>query len=321
MVELERRITGEWIEMREAGGDLPGLDDRVRLTEAELREQAGRLKLAVEEGIVEHKQSVLRPVFTSLESMKYQTLPSTELDAYRRAMDALLFIIMAQKLLAAGTLPLGKTAAPAGIAAGKLDVQAILTDVRRRVQADSGLQKHPAIKNILLQFQLYQKEWEKMQELAPNIREENETTFKQNFRAVFQRTFESIRRHYAGFLQEKEAHRGREQPPLDLLRRLALKELVGPLLRQAQAISRIRSTLGYAAEERYKTREILVRVYERRRETLDLVELEMKKYRELCERAGQPDPDCCALAASARMRDELVRILEGIARSRQKTGE
>ena len=158
-----------------------------------------------------------------------------------------------------------------------------------------------------------------MQELAPNIREENESTFRQNFRAAFSRTFESIRRNYAAFLQE-EGRQRREQLHLDLLRRLALKELVGPLLRQAQEVSRIRSTLGYAAEEKYKTREILVRVYERRRETLDLFELELAKYRELCASAGRADPDRCALAASARMRDEVVRVLDWIARDRQGAG-
>ncbi len=319
MVELERRITGDWIELREAGAELYSMYSRLRLPEAELQAQIRQLKLAVEEGIVEHKRSVLLPVFTSLESMKYQTLAAAELEAYSRSVDALLFLTMAQKLLAAGAIPLSRAPAPAEVAADGLDVQAILTDIRRRVQADPELQKHPAVKNILLQFHIYQKEWEKMQELAPNIREAKEPTFRENFRSAFSRAFESIRRHYASFLQE-QAPKRREQVQADLLRQLALRGLVPHLLKQAQEFSRIRSTLGFAAGEKYKTREILVRIFERRRETLDLLELELTKYRQLCAAAGRPQPESCALAASARMRDEVVRVLEWIIRDRQRAG-
>lgn len=319
MIDLEKWISGDWIDIREAARDLDALGDHFRLSEAELQAQIRRLGLAVEEGIVEYKRSLLLPLFTTLEQMKYQSVSSSDLEAYRRSMDSLLYTIMIQKLLASGTIPASRPAAAEAPAAGTLDIQSIVADIHRRAQADPRLLKHPAVKNILMQFQIYRREWEKMQELAPNIREEKEATFRDNFRAVFNRSFESIRRHYAGFLLEG-AERRSETQRLDPLRRLPLRELVPLLLRQARQVSRLRSTLRYAVEKKHRTREILVRAFEKRREVLDLLEMELGLYRELSARLGRPEPEAGARSAAARMRDEVARVLEWLARDRQKAG-
>ena len=95
---------------------------------------------------------------------------------------------------------------------------------------------------------------------------------------------------------------------------------LGPLLAtQAKEISRIRSTLAHARDEKYKTREVLVRLYDSRHEILKQIEEELKAYRRICKIGLQYDLDGCAQEIAVGFRDQIVAILEKQGR-REETG-
>jgi hypothetical protein len=190
-----------------------------------------------------------------------------------------------------------------------LQVSAILADVNSRVTSNVGLRSHPAIKNILMQVQRYNSENRKMRELLPTIKQEMRRSFVANFSRTFEEIVGSIRRNYATILQE-QLETENVRPEGFSLSFMPLKEFAPLLAAQAREIARIRSTLGHARDEKYKTREVLVRLYDGRPAVLKLIEEEGRIYRRICQQTQQHDLDACSLSIANGFRDEIAGILD-----------
>jgi hypothetical protein len=310
MAELEKRVSGDWFELKEKAGDFHALLDMLRLSPSQLRDTAARLRLSVEQGIIEFKRTMLSPVLVTLETARYKTLDGEELVEQERSLSALLFTIMVQRLLATDLLPRSRPREEAQeVATDTLEVNAIVADVKTKIKDNPAVRAHPAIKNILVQVQVYNKENQKMRELLPMIKPEMRASFLANFSKTFGEIVGSIRRHYAAFLQEQAAASKSMRPEFSLAV-LPLKNLAPLLSIQARETARIRSTLAHAREEKYRTREVLVRLYDSRHQILSLIEDELKMYRKICKDTLQYDLDACALEISVGFRDQVVEILE-----------
>jgi len=310
MEELELRISGDWIDTREAAADQYSLSKHLALSAPELRALSEKVRFAVEDGVLEYKQAVLRSVFLTLEEEKYQALRLEELRAHDRPLAGLILVILLQRLIATGVIALPKDKDSAGVSTDNMDVKLILEDLRRRIKENPEFQKHPAVKNIFMQVAIYQKEKRNMDELLPNIKEEKQATFRENFQKTFDRVFASIRKNYADILSEENARAAAAQSREDLLVRLPIKSLAPFFNEQAQAVSRIRSTLDFAAQEKYRMREYLVRLHRDRDSMLGLLSRERELYRKLCADIGQMDFRTCAHQAASRFRDICARVLE-----------
>jgi hypothetical protein len=148
-----------------------------------------------------------------------------------------------------------------------------------------------------------------MRELLPTIKTEMRPSFLTNFSRTFEEIIGSIRRNYATILQEQlDAENVRQEGfSLSLM---PLKELAPLLATQAKECARIRSTLAHARDEKYKTREELVRLYDGRQAVLKLIEEEGKVYRRICQQTQQHDLESCSMAVAGGFRDEIAGILD-----------
>ena len=135
------------------------------------------------------------------------------------------------------------------------------------------------------------------------------TSFLANFTRTFDEIIGSIRKNYLSLLQEEHTAEKSRQEGFSLAL-LPLKELSPLLMSQAREVARIRSSLAHARDEKYKTREFLVRLYDGRQAVLKLIEDEGKAFRRICQRTLQYDLDACSLAVANGFRDEIVGILE-----------
>jgi hypothetical protein len=310
MPELEKKISGDWIDVKAVMGDLYGLQDLLVLPLPEIKSTTERLRFSVEQGIIEFKRALLSPVLSVLETARFKTLEAPEIGEQERSLTQLLFVVMVQRLLAMEIVPLSKapeTKRDFGI--GDMQVNVILSDVNSRMKATPALRARPEYKNILMQVQLYNRENQKLKELLPTIKPEMRNAFLGNFTKTFGEIIGSIRRHYLAILQEEAAGDKARQAGFSLAH-LPLKEL-GPLLTdQAREFSRIRSTLAYARVERYKTREVLVRLYDQRQEALRLIEEEAKSYVKVCRDFAAVGAEGCVTRTADGFRSEVVAILE-----------
>jgi hypothetical protein len=310
MPDLEKRISGDWIELREKANDLYTLLDALAVPPHQLRAASEALKHSVEQGILEYKRTLLAPVLVALETTRYKSLATDDVDAQEKSLAVLLLTILIQRLFCTEGISLARPQEEKRVfGVESLQVGAILTDVNARVKSNPELRAHPAVKNILMQVQRYNGENQKMRELLPTIKPEMRTSFLANFTRTFDEIIGSIRRQYTTILHEEvSAEKARKEG--FSLALAPLKELAPLLVGQAREVSRFRSTFAHAREEKYKTREAFVRLYDGRQVVLKLVEDESKAYRRLCQRIQPDDLDSCANAMAAGFRDEVAALLD-----------
>lgn len=310
MVELEKRITGDWIELKEAANDLRTLLDFLALPPAELSHTAARLRQSVEQGIIEYKRTCLTPILVLLETARYKNLAGEEILAQEKSLTPLVLAVLVQRLIAQEQIPLSRRAEEhKSLGVEDMQVNVILADLKARVKGNPALRTDPAFKNVLMQVQVYNKENQKMRELLPTIRPEMQAAFLANFTRTFDQIIGSIRRNYQAILAA-EAREKKARQEVFSLALMPLKELTPFLTNQARELARMRSTLAFSREEKYKMREVLVRLYESRHDILRLVEDEVTIYRRMCQMAHQWDLNACALVAANGFRDEIMTILE-----------
>ena len=314
MIDLERRISGDWIEAREAAAEQYALVKFFQLTADRLRDIARSLRLCVEEGILEYKGALLRPVFVSLEAMQFQSVSFVELELHNQPLENLLFVILLQRLVCSGTVAPAKGKPVRAISTENIAVDAILANLKQRLRLNADFQKHPAVKNIIVQVTMFRKERKKMEDLLPGIKEDMRETFRRNFQGVFQRIFASIRKNYADLLVEEETHRREQEGQSDILYRASLKSLVPLLNDQAKEVSRLRSTLAFARSDKYKTRPVLVSVFRDKAFFLGFMDKENAAYARLCAELGRKSGLDCPPVLGKRLGGELVRVLEKLAR-------
>jgi hypothetical protein len=308
MEELEKRIRGDWIDLKATLSDLFGVFQLLNMPVHELRSAADRLRLCVEQGIVEYKRNSLSPVLSVLETVRYKSPALDDLREQERTLTALLLVVVIQRALALEFLPLSRSEKK-GAGIGELQVNVILSDVNARIKAKPALRSDSSIKNIIMQVQLYNKENLKLKELLPTIKPELRTPFLRNFTKTFGSIIASINRNYAALLQkEQEAESGKEEG--FSLAVLPLKDL-GPLLTdQTREFCRIRSTIAYACEEKYGMREILVRLYDGRQEVIRMIEDELAEYRRMCRAAPRFPMEECTEGLVHGFRDEVMLVVE-----------
>lgn len=310
MVDLEKRITGDWIDLRERLNDLLALLDLLKLSPEDLKATADKLRLCVEQGIVEFKRSSLSPILAVLETVRYKSLALEEISEQQRSFTLLLLVVLVQRLIAMELIPMTKAPEEKrDFGIGDMQVNVILSDINARLKANPSIRAHPAIKNILMQVQVYKRENAKLKELLPTIKPEMRTSFLGNFTKAFTEIIASIRKQYLSLLQEEEAARENKKKSFSLAL-VPLKELNPLLMSQAKEFSRMRSTLAHARDEKYKTREILVRLYDERHDAVRMIEEELKVYRTMCRDVTSFGPEACVAGIADGFRQEIVGVLE-----------
>jgi hypothetical protein len=310
MHDLERRISGDWIDLREAARDQYALIEYLGITSQTLDGLAQELHRAVEEGLIEYKEVILRRTFITLEAVQFQSVRFEELQAREQPLKDLLFIILLQRLLCTGVIPLSRSKPAQDLSPDDLEVNAVLAEVRNRIKRDAGFQKHPAVKNIFMQVALYQSEKKKMMELLPTIKEDKKQVFSANFGATFKQIYDSIKKNYADIIREEESRRLEKENKQDLLYQVPLRDLAPFLKNQAEHISRLCSTLAFSREDKYKTRGVLVELFKQRDEFLKRIESELRVYRSLCAEIGLIGSSECPARLNDRLRSELIHVLE-----------
>ena len=106
MSELEKQITGDWYELRTALDEPDTLVDFLDIKPSEFKGAAERLRLAVEQGVVEYKRGLLHSVMSPLKSLKWDSRAITDLNPPLREAAMGVLTPAAQRLFALGLLRL-----------------------------------------------------------------------------------------------------------------------------------------------------------------------------------------------------------------------
>ena len=319
-MELQSRISGDWIELRNAGREPEQLEELLGLTSH--APFAREIASSVEGGVVEAKRRRLAKLFEILEDIKYRSKSMGQLEAQVGSIASLIFAIFAERGLLEGSIALPSerddTSENQTERVKQKEIRDIIEDVQTIVATDPSAKMGAAIKNILLQVNKYRSELENLKRLTYNASEEKKQAYAANFQKSFSDIFASIRKNYAEYLQQQEqqAHAAERK----LLDGLDTKALVRHLTAEAQALSAFRSTILYVRREQVGVLENLTRLADRKDELFGMMDRELALFAETLAKAKRPPKDG-GLNFSKRLGQELARYLNDRTRLLTPEGE
>lgn len=282
MQGLIKRIKGDLFDIKEKWDNPFELEQYFSFTKEDYEEMARGLRESVEEGVVEYKRGILLSVFSFLESLKYDSRGFDKMPKYTQIITFDLYTALLQRLYGLGILkPRNTRSTEEGTKTPEQEdeegMKQILQDIQTLVKQDPKYRIHPAVKNILMQVQIYKRELENMKTLLPNILPEKKASFYANFRNTFNTINRKIQEHYHVLLTEVQRPETEEFNP-DNLSSYQLKEMAPFFVKEILNISEIRSAFLFAQEERYKTREALIQLVMKREDFITLFAREMGMY-------------------------------------------
>ncbi len=279
MEGLDKKISGDWFDIKSTADDLWELEEHLELTLPQMETTVEEIRLSVEEGIVEYKRKILLPLFSFAESLKYDSKGFETLVQQAGKLSPLIYVLLLQRLIARGTISLKKDVITID-EDRKLGVKESIQDVNDRIKADQAVALHQPIKNILAQVNLYKRELAEMKKLIPNIPKEKSEAFSENFKKTFNEINKRIEENYSSFIQE-EIQKYHESLNTNPLTYTDVKPMGKLLLEQARIVSKLRTTLTYAETEGFQTRTVLVNIDTEKEELLKPFNQELKEYKAL----------------------------------------
>ncbi|MEJ2665414.1 MAG: hypothetical protein P8107_15475 [Spirochaetia bacterium] len=139
MHELNNRISGDWVDITKSALKISELVDYFNLDGEKLNRHVTGLKFAVESGIAEYKTSLLNPLFTTLEEMKFKSLSFDELREKNNDLNIIIFLVLLQRLFASGSLGFSFTKEENPAARNQNDINLIIADVLARIKENKEL--------------------------------------------------------------------------------------------------------------------------------------------------------------------------------------
>lgn len=295
MSELNKAISGDWYEIRNALDDPDKLIEYLEISADEFVKAADTLRLSLDEGVVEYKRELLRKTMQPLQSLKWDSKAISNLETEIRSSAISILTPAVQRLFASGSLRLyslskndsdEKTSVQKGAkeqkekAEKQADIKSVVAEVKQLLQDHPELRTHQEFKKITVQLKYYNTELEKMRSLSPNIPPEKAAGFKKNFQNIFQEIAEKIENAYSALLDEvMEKHR--PEPNRPLLKRYDFSSIDKILREQIKNAARIYSTIRFADQERYQMREILVDLSEGETHFKSFFSKELEQYKHL----------------------------------------
>lgn len=304
MSDIERRVRGDWIAIREAAKRADDTAEALGLSREELIAQIEPLRLSVEGGAVEYKREQMRHAFHALDSARFKTLDSHALETIELQFARIVYVAAVQRLFAERTLKprQAKPAEPPPQMEQTSDVNEIIREIQQRVTNDPAARNEQPVKNILMLVSRYRRELDELKSFTARANRNSAAAAAANFKRSSGEIFESIKRNYSELhaSERQEAAGG----PSHVMLRFDLAPLTKRFFAQAQFASRLRSTVTAVRETQYGIREALVELAGHEFEAMGLLDEEERAYAEITGSEETGRELACAFA------HEVARITE-----------
>ena len=285
MENLQKTITGDWFDLKSVMEHPVELFDFFEFSKAELNSLIEEIYLAVEGGILEYKSSILNSVFNLTESLKYDTAALNRLDEVADKLKHLTYAVLLERLISKKAVKYklkneekpdnNSSEAENSPKVSVSDIGNIVKEIQDLLAKDPAVRADKNIQNILIQVSKYKKENEAMKKLINNIPKDKLDNFKANYSRNINNIFSSLINSYNQFIKEKTGETVKKPAsPLELYDLTIISEL---LKKQGEEIAAIKSTLDYAARERFQIRDIIMTADSRKAKIKELLDEEKKK--------------------------------------------
>jgi len=274
---LEKRITSDWIEVREKLNTPVRMKAYLKLEDEKVLSLPDDLRACTLAGIVEYKKRVAGSVFNFLTRLTYTTPNQTEILGSEVDIRVLLYILCIQTQFATGQKkPPKEVEGPLAGANSKnrAPVEEIVAEVKARVAGNPELVKNPHVKNIFMEIQLYQKEFAQFAAMSPEIPDDRAPTFFANYKKRLDGILDNVHTHFRDIRMAEDAEM-RKEFQVQEEDQFVTPELVKLISNQAQELTKVRSSIFHALQEGYQIRNLLLKLTERRDPLIALLDEEL----------------------------------------------
>jgi hypothetical protein len=273
---LEKRITSDWIEVRDKLTTPVRLKAYLKVEDERIAAVPQGLRLCTMTGIVEYKKKIASGVFNFLTRLTYTTPDQDEILGSEAEIRLLLVILGLENQFALGQMKPPKDAEAPAPAAAKTrpPVEEVVAEVKARVAHNPELAKNPHVKNIFMEIQLYQKEFEQFATMSPQIPDDRAPTFFSNYKKRLDGILDNLHAHFREIRRLEGAQQGKEAEVSEE-NQFAVPELVKLISGQAQEMTKVRSSIFHALQEGYQIRNLLLKLVDSREPLVALFDEEL----------------------------------------------
>lgn len=282
MEELTKQIKRDFFDIKENINNPDKLMELFSFSKEEFESIIHDLKFSVENGLFEFKITSANLILEPLKSLQYDSRAMNSFDDQIKRARGLLAVTIIQRLIAVGAVKVTdqKTEGSLEAVPEPVDlppIKEVLEFLNKEIKTNPDYMKDPLIKKIIMYRKMYRNETLKMNDLTANVSEDKRIALRRNFEATLGEQVTKMRETYNEIINmklEKEIKPG----PQNILLRYDFKSMGRFYLIQIEAFSKLLSTLIFARNEKFQTRELLLNLTRDQKGLTDLVNKERGEY-------------------------------------------
>ncbi len=285
MEELTKQIKRDLFDIKENINSPDKLMELFSFSKEEFEGIIHNLKFSVEDSLFEYKITSVNRILEPLKSLQYDSRAmSSYSDQINRAR-GLLAVTLIQRLIAAGAIKIEehKPDSSKEITEEQTDkpgIKEILAFVQKELKTNPDSKKDPLIKKIIMHIKRYQNETQKMKDLTAKVSEDKRIALKRNFNITLGEQVSKMRETYNELISKTIKE---EQIPIhqNILLRYDYKSMSRFYQIQIEAFSKLLSTLMFAQNEKFQTRELLLTLTRDQQSLIDMIKKERSEYKNI----------------------------------------
>ena len=283
MQELTKQIRRDLFDIKENINNPDKLMELFSFRKEEFEYIIQNLKFSVEDSLFEYKITCINLILEPLQSLLYNSKAMSSFDDQIDRAKGLLAVTLIQRLISVKAIKItdkqkeGTTKPALSTPLPNTGIKEIIEFVQKEPKVNPDILKDPLFKKIIMHIKMYTNETIKMKELVSKVSEDKKIALKRNFNQTLAEQVSKIKEAYNEIINRTVKE---EQLPVpqNILLRYDLKPMIRVYMDQIEAFSGLLSTLIFAKNEKFHTRELLLDLSKEKNYLLNLIAKERKEY-------------------------------------------
>ena len=283
MQELTKQIKRDLFDIKENINNPDKLMEFFSFSKEEFDYIIQDLKFSVEDSLFEYKITSVNLILEPLQSLLYDSKAMSSFDDQIIRAKGLLTVSLIQRLISVKAIKItdkqkeGTTELDLTHPLPNTGIKEIIEFVKKEPKVNPDILKHPLFKKIIMHIKMYNNETIKMNELVSKVSKDKKIALKRNFNQTLGEQVSKIKEAYNEIIN-REVKEKQLPVPQNILLRYDLKPVNKVYMEQIEAFSSLLSTLTFAKNEKFHTRELLLDLSKGRDSFLNLIEKERMGY-------------------------------------------
>ena len=282
MEELTKQIKRDLFDIKEDINSPDKLMELFSFSKEEFEDIIHTLKFSVEDSLFEYKNTAVNLILEPLKSLQYDSRAMNSYSDQINRARGLLAVTLIQRLIATGAIKIAehKPDSSKEIAEEQTEqpgIKEILAFVQKELKINPESQKDPLIKKIFMHIKMYQNETQKMNDLTAKVSADKRIALKRNFDITLGEQVSKIRETYNELIN-RTIKEEQTPSPQNILLRYDFISMGRFYLIQIEAFSKLLSTLMFAQNEKFQTRELLLDLTRDQQGLIDMIKKERIEY-------------------------------------------